>query len=114
MQVPFEAQPDIYVINTCSVTENADRKCRKIVRDAKKISPRAFIAIIGCYAQLKPKEISMIPGVDLVLGASEKFQLPDILKQIDANPPSKIMARDISSACEYHASYSIADRTRSF
>ena len=74
IQVPFESTPDVFVINTCSVTENADKKCRKVVRSAQKISPKAYIAIVGCYAQLKPKEISQIPGVDVVLGASEKFQ----------------------------------------
>ncbi len=113
-QVPFDALPDIYVINTCSVTDNADRKCRKIVRDAMKIAPEAFIAVIGCYAQLKPEEISRIPGVDVVLGAAEKFQLPDLLKSLDKNPPPKIMACDISAAQQYYPSYSVTDRTRSF
>lgn len=113
-QVPFDALPDIYVINTCSVTDNADRKCRKIVRDAMKIAPEAFIAVIGCYAQLKPKEISRIPGVDVVLGAAEKFQLPYLLKSLDKNPPPKIMACDISAAQQYYPSYSVTDRTRSF
>jgi threonylcarbamoyladenosine tRNA methylthiotransferase MtaB len=112
--VPFKASPDIFVINTCSVTENADRKCRKIVRDALRISPDAFIAVIGCYAQLKPKEISLIPGVDVVLGAAEKFQLPDLLNSLDKNRPAKIMACDISAAQQYYPSYSVADRTRSF
>jgi threonylcarbamoyladenosine tRNA methylthiotransferase MtaB len=112
--VPFDNMPDIYVINTCSVTENADRKCRKIVRDAKRISEDALIAIIGCYAQLKPKEISAIPGVDLVLGAAEKFQLPQILTSLTTPSTPKIMACDISKVEEYNSSYSIADRTRSF
>lgn len=113
-RVPFDASPDIYVINTCSVTDNADRKCRKIVRDAMKIAPEAFIAVIGCYAQLKPEEISRIPGVDVVLGAAEKFQLPDLLKSLDKNSPPKIMACDISAAQQYYPSYSVTDRTRSF
>lgn len=113
-RVPFDASPDIYVINTCSVTDNADRKCRKIVRDAMKIAPEAFIAVIGCYAQLKPEEISRIPGVDVVLGAAEKFQLPDLLKSLDKNSPPKIVACDISAAQQYYPSYSVTDRTRSF
>ena len=113
-QVPFDASPDVYVINTCSVTENADRKCRKIVRDALKIAPNAFIVVIGCYAQLKPEEISQIPGVDVVLGAAEKFQLPDLLNSFDKNLSSKVMACDISNTQQYYPSYSVADRTRSF
>ena len=113
-QVPFEALPDVYVINTCSVTENADRKCRKIVRDALKIAPNAFIVVIGCYAQLKPEEISQIPGVDVVLGAAEKFQLSDLLNSFDKNISSKVMACDISNTQQYYPSYSVADRTRSF
>ena len=74
-KVAFEDTPDVFVINTCSVTENADRKCRNIVKEAKRISPDAFVTIIGCYAQLKPDEIAEIPGVNAVLGASEKFRL---------------------------------------
>ncbi|GAB3814151.1 hypothetical protein GCM10028895_06970 [Pontibacter rugosus] len=82
-KVEFTDTPDIYVINTCSVTDNADKKCRKIVKEALKHSPNAFITIVGCYAQLKPKEISEIPGVDAVLGAAEKFQLVDILETFE-------------------------------
>ena len=74
-KVDFTDSPDIFVINTCSVTENADKKCRKIVKEAKKISPESYVTIVGCYAQLKPKEISEIPGVDAVLGAAEKFRM---------------------------------------
>ena len=74
-RVEFNEHPDIYIINTCSVTENADKKCRQLVRKALKINPNAFITIIGCYAQLKPQEISEIEGVDLVLGANEKFNI---------------------------------------
>ena len=114
IQVPFESTPDVFVINTCSVTENADKKCRKVVRDAQKISPKAFIAIVGCYAQLKPTEISRIPGVDVVLGASEKFQLPELLGSLDKNPLPKVMACEITEARRYHSAFSIADRTRSF
>ena len=112
--VDFQNAPDIYVINTCSVTENADRKCRKVVRDALKLSPEAFIVVIGCYAQLKPKEISEIEGVDLVLGAAEKFRLPEILSQATLPGANKVMACDISKVEAYHSSYSIEDRTRSF
>jgi threonylcarbamoyladenosine tRNA methylthiotransferase MtaB len=78
-KVDFNDTPDIFIINTCSVTENADKKCKKIVKEAKKISPDAYVTIIGCYAQLKPKEISEIPGVDAVLGASEKFRIVELL-----------------------------------
>ncbi|MDG2331926.1 MAG: tRNA (N(6)-L-threonylcarbamoyladenosine(37)-C(2))-methylthiotransferase MtaB, partial [Flavobacteriales bacterium] len=74
-KVSFEDIPDIFVINTCSVTDNADKKCRQLARKALNINPKAFIIIIGCYAQLKPKEIASIPGVDLVLGANEKFNI---------------------------------------
>ena len=74
-KVTFEEQPDIYVINTCSVTENADKKCRQLVRKAKRINPDSFVIIVGCFAQLKPIEISEIQGVDMVLGANEKFNV---------------------------------------
>jgi threonylcarbamoyladenosine tRNA methylthiotransferase MtaB len=112
--VDFHSAPEIYIINTCSVTENADRKCRKVVRDALKLSPEAFVVVIGCYAQLKPKEISNIQGVNLVLGAAEKFRLPEILSQAALPGIAKVMACDISKVELYHSSYSIADRTRSF
>jgi threonylcarbamoyladenosine tRNA methylthiotransferase MtaB len=79
VKADFTDTPDIFIINTCSVTENADKKCHKIVREARAISPEAYVAIIGCYAQLKPKEISEIPGVDAVLGAAEKFRLVELL-----------------------------------
>lgn len=110
-KVDFTDQPDIFIVNTCSVTENADKKCRKIVREAKKISPESFVTIIGCYAQLKPKEISEIPGVDAVLGAAEKFRLFDYL---DDFTKGGIFASDIKEAKAYNSSYSIADRTRTF
>ncbi len=110
-KVDFSNQPDIFVINTCSVTDNADKKCRKIVKEAKKISPKSYVTIIGCYAQLKPKEISEIPGVDAVLGAAEKFQLFDYL---DDFTKGGIFASDIKEANRYNASYSISDRTRTF
>ncbi|MCP4457351.1 MAG: tRNA (N(6)-L-threonylcarbamoyladenosine(37)-C(2))-methylthiotransferase MtaB [Cytophagales bacterium] len=110
-KVEFSDTPDVFVINTCSVTENADKKCRKIVREAKKISPNSFITIIGCYAQLKPKEISEIPDVDAVLGAAEKFQLFDHLQDFTKGG---VFASDIKEAKSYNASYSISDRTRTF
>ncbi len=110
-KVDFSNQPDIFIINTCSVTENADKKCRKIVKEAKKISPESFVTIIGCYAQLKPKEISEIPGVDAVLGAAEKFQLFD---HLDDFTKGGVFASEIKEATTYNASYSIADRTRTF
>lgn len=110
-KVDFTKSPDIFIINTCSVTENADKKCRKIVKEAKKISPDSFVTIIGCYAQLKPKEISEIPGVDAVLGAAEKFRLFDYL---DDFTKRGVYASEIKEAKTYNASYSIADRTRTF
>lgn len=113
-KVAFEDQPDIFVINTCSVTENADKKCRQIVKNAKKISPDSFVVIIGCFAQLKPKEISEIPGVDAVLGAAEKFKLLEHLKSFESQNEPLICASEISNATEFNNAYSIADRTRTF
>ena len=116
-KVEFNEKPDIFIINTCSVTENADKKCRKIVREAQKINADGFVAIIGCYAQLKPKEISEIPGVDAVLGAAEKFRLVELLDTFQKAPsgmPAQIHASNIEEALEYHTSYSLNDRTRTF
>lgn len=113
-KVEFTEKPDIYVINTCSVTDNADKKCRKIVKEALKYSPNAFITIVGCYAQLKPKEISEIPGVDAVLGAAEKFQLVDILDGFEKKESPQVYASQISEANIFHNSYSFGDRTRTF
>lgn len=84
-KVDFEENPDIFIINTCSVTENADKKCKQLVRRALKINPEALVAIVGCYAQLKPEEIGKIPGVDLVLGANEKFNVLDHIEKLDKN-----------------------------
>jgi threonylcarbamoyladenosine tRNA methylthiotransferase MtaB len=113
----FQDQPDLFVINTCSVTEQADKKCKKVVREAKKVNPNSTVVIIGCYAQLKPEEISAIPGVDLVLGANEKFQLPTLLppylNRESVNLP-KLIASEIRYDLDYHASYSVNDRTRTF
>src|SRR5687768_4385019 len=111
-KVDFTETPDIFIINTCSVTENADKKCRKIVREARAISPEAYVAIIGCYAQLKPKEISEIPGVDAVLGAAEKFRLVELLDGFVRKPDAEIFTSDIAAANKFSTSYSMHDRTR--
>ena len=116
-KVEFNQQPDIFIINTCSVTENADKKCRKIVREAQAVNPDGYVAIIGCYAQLKPREIADIPGVDAVLGAAEKFRLIDLLDGFVKTPHSQkgqIFASPIEEAVDYHVSYSLNDRTRTF
>lgn len=116
-KVEFNEKPDIFIINTCSVTENADKKCRKIVREAQKINVDGYVAIIGCYAQLKPKEISEIPGVDAVLGAAEKFRLVELIDTFEKTPvgqPAQVIASTIDNAVEYHTSYSLNDRTRTF
>ncbi|HTD98054.1 MAG TPA: tRNA (N(6)-L-threonylcarbamoyladenosine(37)-C(2))-methylthiotransferase MtaB [Mucilaginibacter sp.] len=112
--VDFTDTPDVYVINTCSVTENADKKCKKIVKEALKISPNAYITIVGCYAQLKPKEIAEIPGVDMVLGAAEKFQLVDYITDLTKNPKALIYNQPVSEANQFVSSYSFGDRTRTF
>jgi threonylcarbamoyladenosine tRNA methylthiotransferase MtaB len=112
--VSFDTASDVYVINTCSVTDNADKKCRYYVRKALRKNPEAYIVVIGCYAQLKPKEISEIKGVDLVLGAAEKFMLPEILNDLSKNPCGQIMASDIKAANFFVDAYSVGDRTRSF
>ncbi|GAB3339203.1 tRNA (N(6)-L-threonylcarbamoyladenosine(37)-C(2))-methylthiotransferase MtaB [Marivirga atlantica] len=113
-KVEFQENPDIFVINTCSVTENADKKCRKVVKEARKINPDAFVTIIGCYAQLKPKEISEIKGVDAVLGAAEKFQLIDKLDGFTKKKETQVLASEISEAKTFNNAYSINDRTRTF
>ncbi|MBT1690746.1 tRNA (N(6)-L-threonylcarbamoyladenosine(37)-C(2))-methylthiotransferase MtaB [Dawidia soli] len=113
-KVDFTDTPDIFIINTCSVTENADKKCHKIVREARGISPDAYVAIIGCYAQLKPKEISEIPGVDAVLGAAEKFRLVELLDGFVRPPQATVYASDIARADTFNTSYSLHDRTRTF
>lgn len=113
-KVEFTDTPDIFIINTCSVTENADKKCHKIVREARAISPDAYVTIIGCYAQLKPQEIASIPGVDAVLGAAEKFRLVELLDGFVRKPQTEVHASDIEAANKFHTSYSIHDRTRTF
>jgi threonylcarbamoyladenosine tRNA methylthiotransferase MtaB len=112
--VDFEEPSDVYVINTCSVTEHADTKCRNIVRKAMKQNPDAYVVVVGCYAQLKPKEIASIKGVDLVLGASEKFRLPEIITDLTKNPCGQVFASEISNANFFVDAYSVGDRTRSF
>ncbi|MBD1392215.1 tRNA (N(6)-L-threonylcarbamoyladenosine(37)-C(2))-methylthiotransferase MtaB [Mucilaginibacter glaciei] len=112
--VEFTDTPDVYVINTCSVTDHADKKCRKIVKEALKISPGAFVTIVGCYAQLKPKEIAEIPGVDMVLGAAEKFQLVDYITDLTKNPRAVIYNQPVSEANQFVPSFSYGDRTRTF
>ncbi|WP_040005300.1 tRNA (N(6)-L-threonylcarbamoyladenosine(37)-C(2))-methylthiotransferase MtaB [Fibrisoma limi] len=116
-RVEFNEQPDVFIINTCSVTDNADKKCRKIVREAQKINPDGYVAILGCYAQLKPQEIAQIPGVDAVLGAAEKFRLHELIGTFDKQPAgesARVFNSPIEEAIEYHASYSLNDRTRTF
>jgi len=112
--VEFTQKADVYVINTCSVTENADKKCRKIVKEALKYSPNAYIAIVGCYAQLKPQEIANIEGVDVVLGAAEKFQLVEHIADLTKNVKTQIFNKPITEVNEFVASYSFGDRTRTF
>ena len=113
-RVDFEDAPDVFVINTCSVTENADKKCKQLVRKAKEINPSGYVAIVGCYAQLKPEEIAKIPGVNMVLGANEKFKL---VEEIEANfglEEQVVKNESIKHALTFHPSFSAGDRTRSF
>ena len=110
----FDEVADVYVINTCSVTDNADKECRMLVRRIQRKAPEALVVITGCYAQLKPKEIAEIPGVDLVLGAAEKFNIAAHLKEISKGNSAKICSCDIEDVNEFTASHSINDRTRVF
>src|SRR5690349_18542791 len=110
----FDELADVYVINTCSVTENADKECRQLVRRIQRNAPQSLVVITGCYAQLKPKEISEIPGVDLVLGAAEKFNLASHIKALSKGDATKICSCDIDELSDFHSSYSIHDRTRTF
>jgi threonylcarbamoyladenosine tRNA methylthiotransferase MtaB len=113
-KVDFDQTPDIFIINTCSVTENADKKCKKIVKEAKKISPNSYVTIIGCYAQLKPQEIAEIKGVDAVLGAAEKFRLIELLDGFAKEQETKVLASEIQEATVFNNAFSINDRTRTF
>ena len=113
-KIDFELGADIYVINTCSVTDQADKKCRNIVRRALKYNSNAFIIVIGCYAQLKPEEISRIQGVDLVLGAQEKFNIGNYLKDTKKKKNSIFINQPIKNVKTFYPGYSVGDRTRSF
>jgi threonylcarbamoyladenosine tRNA methylthiotransferase MtaB len=110
----FDDAADVYVINTCSVTDNADKECRQLVRRIQRRSPESFVVITGCYAQLKPKEIASIPGVDLVLGAAEKFNIVQHIGELSKGEPAKICSCDIAEVSGFNASYSQHDRTRTF
>ena len=110
----FDEQADVYVINTCSVTDNADKECRYLVRKIQRQAPGSLVVITGCYAQLKPAEIAAIPGVDLVLGAAEKFNLAAHLRELSKGDPTKICSCDIGEVSGFHASYSLNDRTLTF
>lgn len=110
----FDDVADVYVINTCSVTDNADKECRQLVRRIQRKAPEAMVVITGCYAQLKPEEIASIPGVDLVLGAAEKFNITQHLKELSKGDAAKICSCDIEDVNSFTASYSKNDRTRTF
>jgi len=110
----FTDKADVYVINTCSVTENADKECRQLVRRIQRKAPEAMVVIMGCYAQLKPKEIAEIPGVDLVLGAAEKFNITSHLKELTHGDSAKICSCEIEDVEGFHSSFSVNDRTRTF
>ncbi|WP_417444806.1 tRNA (N(6)-L-threonylcarbamoyladenosine(37)-C(2))-methylthiotransferase MtaB [Joostella sp.] len=113
-RVDFSEKADIYVINTCSVTENADKRFKTIVKQAQKVNENAFVAAIGCYAQLKPEELADVNGVDLVLGATEKFKITDYLNDLSKNDFGEVHSCEIEDADFYVGSYSIGDRTRAF
>lgn len=110
----FDDEADVYVINTCSVTDNADKECRQLVRRIQRRAPSSLVVITGCYAQLKPKEIASIPGVDLVLGAAEKFNIGHHLRELAKGDAARICSCDIEEVSGFNASFSINDRTRTF
>ncbi len=110
----FTEVADVYVINTCSVTDNADKECRQLVRRIQRKTPESLVVITGCYAQLKPKEIAEIPGVDLVLGAAEKFNIVQHLKELTKGDSAKICSCDIGEVSDFNSSFSLYDRTRTF
>ena len=113
--VPYKEKADVYVINTCSVTENADRECRNIVGRALKANPDGFVVVVGCYAQLKPEQIMEMPGVDLVLGATEKFNVTQFLGALEKQQgAAEIHSCEISEANSFVSSYSAGERTRAF
>ena len=113
-KVEYRDHADIYVINTCSVTENADKEARKLIRQAKRLNPESNVAVIGCYAQLKPEEIAAIDGVDLVIGSEEKFNLLDHLNELGQKEDNAIIRSNIEHVHSFKPSYSIGDRTRSY
>lgn len=113
-KVDYRDEADIYVLNTCSVTENADKEARKLIRQAKRRNPDSSVAVIGCYAQLKPNDIAAITGVDMVLGAEEKFNLLNHLDTIDLNGGTKVIQSEIDHVHKFTPSYSSGERTRSF
>ena len=113
-RVDFEEVADMYVINTCSVTENADKQFKQIVKKALKFNDKAFVAAVGCYAQLKPEELAAVDGVDLVLGATEKFKITDYINDLSKNDRGEVHSCEIEDADFYVGSYSIGDRTRAF
>jgi threonylcarbamoyladenosine tRNA methylthiotransferase MtaB len=110
----FDDQADVYVINTCSVTDNADKECRQLVRRIQRKAPKSLVVITGCYAQLKPKEIAGIPGVDLVLGAAEKFNISQHIKELSKGDSAKICSCDVEEITGFNSSFSLNDRTRTF
>lgn len=112
--VSFQNGADVYVVNTCSVTDHAEKKCRKIVQQALRLRPDAKVVIVGCYAQLKPQEIAEIPGVNLVLGAAEKFQLTQHLSALTGDEGGRVIAGNIDAVSAFKPAYSINDRTRTF
>jgi threonylcarbamoyladenosine tRNA methylthiotransferase MtaB len=113
-RVDFEEIADIYVVNTCSVTENADKQFKQIVKKAIKLNSNAFVVAVGCYAQLKPEELASVDGVDLVLGATEKFKITDYINDLSKNDKGEVHSCEIEEADFYVGSYSIGDRTRAF
>lgn len=114
VKTDFDGQADVYVINTCSVTDNADKECRQLVRRIQRRAPESMVVITGCYAQLKPAEIAAIDGVDLVLGAAEKFNITEHLKTLTKGDSTRICSCDIEDVNTFHTSYSLHDRTRTF
>ncbi len=113
-KVDMSEGPDIFVLNTCSVTENADKKCKQLVKKVMKTNPDTFVIVVGCYAQLKPEEIAKIPGVDIVLGANEKFNVLEHLENLEKQEQAKVAYENIKNTKEFVPSFSYGDRTRSF
>jgi threonylcarbamoyladenosine tRNA methylthiotransferase MtaB len=113
-RVPANSKADVYVINTCSVTDAADKKCRQAIKKFINLSPEAFIAVVGCYAQLNPLEISAIPGVDLILGTNEKFDITDYITGSNKKQKAEVHSCDLTSTDSFNSSFSLGDRTRSF